>query len=247
MSTPFASFLSTMAYPNRPLATDDGDPIDNSEVAGYKNANVTVDSANLVMTATHTSMTDYLGGNRTYTSGYVQTGGNIPTDIDIGFEFLYGHLEIDFTLLFLGGPTGIAGLHPGIRLTPRNGAQFPYPPEIDIVEMFGIDTFTSSVHFSDIVGDGLPAYENQYATPLDPTTGFHTVTMDWDSEHIEFALDGSVTGSYAGPAIPAIPLFLTLNLGIGGSLTTTPNASDFASGGAELRIARMLVQPLTGG
>lgn len=241
MSTPFIDFLATQAYPNRPLATDNGDPIDDSELAGYKNTKVTIDSANLVMTATHTSMTDYLSGSRTYTSGYVQTGGNVPTTMDVGFQFLHGHLEIDFMVSFLGGPTGIVGLHPRICLSPRNGDQFPYPPEINIMEMFGSNVFTAGVHLSDIVGDETPIYNNQYSTALDPTDGFHTASMDWDSDHIEFFLDEVSVGEYVGPDIPTMPLFLTLNLGVGGGLTTTPNSSDFASGGAEFRIGRIVV------
>lgn len=245
-SIDFTTFLSTYAYPNRPLATDNGDPIDHSELAGYKNANVTVDggTGQLVLTATHTSMTDYLSNARTYTSGLVQTGGDVPTTLPAGFQFTYGHVEIDFKLNFLGGPTGIVGLTPGIRLSPRNGDQFPYPPEIDIMQMFGANVLSTQIHLGDIVGDPTSThYDNAYTTILDPTSSFHTVSLDWTSEHLIFSLNGATVGVYAGGNIPSMPLFLTINLGVGGSRTTTPNPTDFASGGAELRISRILVTP----
>lgn len=243
-SIDFTTFLADIAYPNRPLTLDNGDPFDHTELAGYQSANVTIDGSTgqLVLTATHDAMTDYLAASRTYTSGMVQTGGNVPADIDVAFQYAFGHMEIDFKLNFLGGPTGIAGLKPVFRLTPRNANRFPYPPEIDILQMFGSNSMVSQVHLGAFVGDNNPLYQNSYARALDPIGAFHTVSMDWDAAHIEFFLNGTSLGSYVGPDVARVPMFLSISLGVGGATTTAPNPSDFTSGGAELRIARILVE-----
>ena len=109
-------------------------------------------------------------------------------------------------------PAGV-GLWPAVWLHPSSGG---WPPEIDIWEVRGFDptTWLLSDHWSEAGehrSEGFRPSNARYAA------GWHTVTMQWDSTQVAWYIDGERKGLITNPIeIPNEPMYLILNLAIGG-------------------------------
>ena len=58
----------------------------------------------------------------------------------------------------------------------------------------------------------------------DPAGGFHTVGVSWDEDGLLYFVDGRATYRIQGDDLPAEPLYLVVNLAIGGQGTSEPAA-----------------------
>ena len=55
--------------------------------------------------------------------------------------------------------------------------------------------------------------------------GFHTVGVSWDEEGLLYFVDGEATYRIVGDSLPAQPLYLTVNLAVGGVSRSAPDAA----------------------
>ncbi|MFE7505448.1 discoidin domain-containing protein [Promicromonospora sp. NPDC057488] len=116
-----------------------------------------------------------------------------------------------------------------------DGRPWPYNGEIDIMEFIGQNPTQahSTLHAPAYNGGG--GYGGAYALPDGSkiSDGFHTWAAEWDSEGIQFSLDGrdvfyadkDTVESTRGPWIYDHEFYLILNLAVGGDWPGPPDAS----------------------
>jgi beta-glucanase (GH16 family) len=182
----------------------------NDELELYNPADVYVADGNLRMRAQRRDMIGWNGQTYHYTSGMAITGGR-KYEKPPGFTFTYGYAEARVKI-----PKG-KGLWPAFWLLP---ADYGYPPEIDILEARGSDTNRANfnLHFTGVnTGSG-------YSGP-DFSAGYHTFAVDWQPTVLVFYVDGIERWRYTGPGIPNEPMYMVLNLAVGGIYDGAPDAS----------------------
>lgn len=170
------------------------------ELEWYEPQNVSVRGGSLQLTARH--QTRHRG--YPYTSGMISTGGiNKPA-----FSFLYGYAEARIKL-----PRG-AGMWPAFWLIPSN---FTWPPEIDVMEWQGVvpklDLVT--IHW------GASSSPQQYGTAVNTGKNlyadYHVYAVDWEPSYVRWYFDGKPVMTFTDRnEIPHQPMFVILNLAIGG-------------------------------
>jgi beta-glucanase (GH16 family) len=145
--------------------------------------------------------------DQNYTSGQLNTFHS--------FSQTYGYFEMKAEL-----PSG-AGLWPAFWLLPKDQS---WPPELDVMEQLGQDPnkFYATVH-SAASGD-----HTQVSTPIstsDLTTGFHTYGVDWEADNITWYLDGKQVFEAATPADLHSPMYMIVNLAVGGYWPGSPTSA----------------------
>ncbi len=134
-----------------------------------------------------------------YTSGLLTTAKT--------FSQTYGYFEIKAQL-----PSG-QGVWPAFWLLPTSLSS---PPELDVFEQIGGSTayFTYHSNVSGVVG----------ATSFvsDISSQFHTYGVLWTNKELTWYVDGTAVFSAATPADMHTPMYLLLNLAIGGSFPGNP-------------------------
>ncbi|MFC7475393.1 family 16 glycosylhydrolase [Dankookia sp. GCM10030260] len=120
------------------------------------------------------------------------------------FAQQYGYFEARLDL-----PAG-RGFWPAFWLMPASGA---WPPEIDILEALGQDPTTAyhSLH-STTAGDTTITVRNL----PNLSAGFHTYGLDWQADTITWLIDGREVAQLATPADMHQPMYMLLNLAVGG-------------------------------
>ncbi len=131
------------------------------------------------------------------------------------FSQLYGYFEVRAEL-----PSG-TGLWPAFWLVPASNQ---YTAELDVFESIGADAthIYSSVH-----GSTAGTWQNitrSFAVP-NTSTGFHTYGVDWEPTTTTFYVDGKATGSEPTPSSMNQPMYLLLNVAVGGN-GSWPGAPD---------------------
>lgn len=131
------------------------------------------------------------------------------------FSFQYGYIEASLKI-----PSG-QGLWPAFWLLPQDDSQ---SIEIDIMEVLGqqpqIDYQVD--HFN--YGNGRDYLA--YLSSDDLSQGFHTYGLLWEPNKLVWYLDGLPTYTITNHnAIPDKPMYLILNLAVGGTWPGVPNNS----------------------
>lgn len=141
-----------------------------------------------------------------YSSGLITTKGS--------FEQTYGYFEMRARW------TGGKGLWPAFWLLPSDGA---WPPEIDVMEALGHEptTIYQSVH-SKQTGKHVGRTE-RIALRTDASQ-FHTYGVLWTRDEIRFFVDGRQTAARPTPADAHRPMYLLVNLAVGGRWPGDPDA-----------------------
>jgi serralysin len=152
----------------------------------------------LTITAAKTPTADlHALANLPYTSGLLTT--------QTSFAQLYGYFEMKAEL-----PAG-QGVWPAFWLLPTDGT---WPPEVDVMEQLGGSTIYETSHFTD--ANGAPAY-NAFASNLPTaTSGYHTYGLLWTKTTLTWYVDGVEVASAPTPADMNKPMYMLVNLGIGG-------------------------------
>jgi beta-glucanase (GH16 family) len=143
-------------------------------------------------------------GDLQYTSGLLTTNGT--------FVQTYGYWEIRAQV-----PSG-DGLWPGFWLLPANHS---WPPEVDILEMIGNDP--STVYDSYHSTDGSAFLQPVHLDDL--STGFHTYGFAWSPSTMTWYVDGAETAQIATPADMNTPMYMLINLAVGGDFPGWPDAT----------------------
>jgi beta-glucanase (GH16 family) len=141
--------------------------------------------------------------NLPYTSGMLTTDGTFAQE--------YGYFEMRAQ-----APAG-QGLWPCFWLLPQAQS---VPGEIDIMEMLGQQPTTDylSTH-------GSVEFRGIDHGSADLTAGFHTYGLDWTASTITWYLDGTAVASLATPAEMHQPMYILVDLAVGGA-GSWPGAPD---------------------
>ncbi len=129
------------------------------------------------------------------------------------FQQMYGYFEIRARL-----PAG-RGLWPAFWLLPPDGT---WPPEIDVFEMFGQDprTIYVSAHSAE---SGAHKGITRTVPVADTAEGFHAFALRWTPNQLTWFFDGCRIGEMRTPADLHRPMYMVLNLAVGGTWASYPD------------------------
>ena len=146
-------------------------------------------------------------GNLAYASGLLTTAKS--------FSQTFGYFEIRAKL-----PRG-RGLWPAFWLAPLDRS---WPPEIDVMEAHGdrLDGYWGTLHFARDGGD----VETQFriATP-DLADDFHDFGLEWRRDRTLWTFDGRIVASAPTPPDMRKPMYLLIDLAVGGTWPGDPDAA----------------------
>jgi len=196
--------------------------VTNNELEWYQPDNVIVEGGLLKLRAKQkrTRVEDGSGDITIYryTSGVITTGrSNSNTSSPAGFLFRYGYAEVRAKV-----PTG-KGLWPAFWMLPEDHNS---KPEIDVMEIYGDETNIARLNFHFINDHGkVERYRTRWEGP-DFSSGFHTFAVDWRRDAIVWYVDGVEWARYTDAAhIPRKPMYLLLNMAVGGNGAGSPNSA----------------------
>ena len=124
------------------------------------------------------------------------------------FAQLYGYFEVKAEL-----PAG-PGLWPAFWLLPADNVN---TAELDVFEVLGnaAATIYETTHGSNT--DGSNAGQQQIINGTNTSTGFHTYGVDWEPNTITFYIDGQAVATDPTPASMDKPMYMLLDLAVGGT------------------------------
>ena len=181
------------------------------ELEWYEPHNVTVGGGMARLTALIQSVKP----KHPYTSGMISTGGTPKSKAT--FAFQYGYIESRIKL-----PRG-AGMWPAFWVIPANRT---WPPEIDIMEWQGVAPRNDLVHVHYGNWRHPKSWGTAVDTGVDLWNGFHVYAVDWEPSYVTWYFDGKPVLKYTDTAnLPHLPMYVILNLAIGGWVTGQLNPS----------------------
>jgi beta-glucanase (GH16 family) len=173
----------------------------NAELQHYQLGNASVGGGFLTITATRDNRF-----NPPYASARINTRTS--------FLQRYGRFEMRARM-----PRG-QGIWPAFWLLPQNA----WPPEIDIMELLGHEP--TRVHFTNHWGTAAaPLSQTSSFSGPDFSAGFHTFACEWSPGRIDFFVDGVRRATNINGGVPSVPMYIILNLAVGGLWPGNPNAS----------------------
>lgn len=135
----------------------------------------------------------------------------------------------------------------------RHGTSWPLCGELDIMEQVnGVMTAYGSIHCDTKPGGICNEPDGRHATTAIPDNGFHTwavkidlTNSDWQSQTIQWLLDGNVYSTVTGADIGSesifatlahSPLYILLNVAVGGDWPGSPNAATLDGYGSMMEV-----------
>lgn len=187
----------------------------NEELEWYLPEQATVSDGVLQLTAEPRAISASDGKDYSFASGMVTTGPPAHEKAP-KLAFTYGKVEARIRI-----PTG-QGLWPAIWLLPANEES---RPEIDILEVLGHDAgrLRMRLHPKDREADSVG---KKYVLPDGYTLagGWHTIGVDWSPGKLVYFLDGRQVWQLVDEQVPDEPMYLVMNLAVGGSFPGAPDA-----------------------
>lgn len=170
----------------------------------------TVKDGRLILQAIPKPESVVLPKKLSYLSGMVMSDGC--------FAQTYGYFEIRAKI-----PAG-KGLWPAFWLLPST---HKWPPEIDVFEMFGAPNSRKEggvgwVH-TGTVHAGEKAFTDWHHVPINQYTSFHRYGLLWGPETMSIFVDGKEIVSQPTPPEYHQPMYLILNLAVGGEWPELPD------------------------
>ena len=142
-----------------------------------------------------------------YQSGMITTADH--------YAYLYGVTEVRFKF-----PHG-TGYWPAIWMLAENGQS---TTELDLMENIGDNDIHSGMHWIDSAGNH-KHLGTTYTVP-NLSNDYHTISVDWQADHVAFALDGVEYYRETDTThIPHTPMYLLANLAVGGTWPGNPTPS----------------------
>lgn len=186
------------------------------ELEGYASSAVTVANGMLKLTATKQPQ-----GSQPYTSGMISSAKS--------FSWRYGVAEIR-----LQTPPGV-GYWPAFWT--MNIPFGSFPPEIDMLELKGGSPTT--IWMGHYWGTWPTVYGWQTTwTGANFTTGFHTVTVEWNPTYLIWYVDG-VWRARTRSNIPQTGMYLIANLAVGGTFAGNPTPATVFPGTMQVDYIRV--------
>lgn len=168
----------------------------------------------------HLVITAIKNADGSYSSGRIKTQGR--------FSFRYGTVSARISL-----PAG-QGLWPAFWMVGNSIDTIGWPAcgEIDIMELLGQDPHLAYGHIH-VTGPGRDAsFGTGYRSAHTLANSFHIYSAHWTPTKVTFAVDGHSYYSIARSQVKAParwsvsqPMFIILNLAVGGTWPGSPNAS----------------------
>jgi beta-glucanase (GH16 family) len=173
---------------------------------------------------------EYAGQAFSYTSGVLCSA----------LEQRYGYFEARLRV-----PAG-RGLWPAFWLLGQNGA--PGVNEVDIHEILGDapDRIYMTVHWGSDYAAGHEKDQTSWLGP-DFSAGFHVFGLEWTPDALVWTIDGVERKRYAGPGVPHVPMYLVLNLAIGGRMPGLPDGATPIPARYEIDYVRAYARPSDAG
>jgi hypothetical protein len=141
--------------------------------------------------------------------GHPYASGLITTQPS--FSQTYGYFEMKARL-----PRG-QGLWPAFWLLPTDQS---WPPEIDVIESIGDPGVIYQTVHSKVADQAGEKVE----VPRDPD-GFHVFAVEWDPRWVVWYVDGRETARKPTPPDADKPMYMLVNLAVGGHWPGAPDAS----------------------
>jgi len=184
----------------------------------YRPDNVSIEDGKLVLTARPEEVKGWRGQTFPYTSGMVTSGRYYPDPSSAtGFEATYGFFEIRAKV-----PAG-QGLWPAFWMLPSSHASLP---EIDIMEVLGHDPTLLELHFHHVDTNGEKQSAGREVATEDLSKGWHIYGVDWSPDRIVWYLDGQEVWRFSErETVPNVPMYLLINLAVGGSWPGNPDST----------------------
>ena len=180
----------------------------NDELEWYLPSQVRVQNGMLRLVAEHKTVYDEDGEPFEYTSGMITTGpphGSWTPK----FAFRYGRAEIRAKV-----PYG-RGLWPAFWLLPASRVS---KPEIDVMEILGQEprTVRMHMHWRDDDGETHEAGQDWTHPRAFMSAGWHRYAVDWRPGRLTWLVDGIPRWRVRGSSVPNVPMYLIINLAVGG-------------------------------
>lgn len=190
----------------------------NDEMQWYRARNVSSQDGYTRLTARRETYRNHQGRTYSYTSGMIQTGPSSPDRRrNSRAEFTYGYVEARIRV-----PYG-RGFWPMFWLLPSDEQS---RPEIDIMEMLGQDPYTPLFHYHYRDRSGTRrSLGHHFRSSTNHSSGWHTYAVDWRPGQITWIVDGRERWQVNGPDVSAEPMYVLLNLAVGGSYPGPPSSS----------------------
>ncbi|MCV9962034.1 family 16 glycosylhydrolase [Pararhizobium sp. BT-229] len=173
--------------------------------------------SNGVLTITAEQTPDSISGE---VEGYDYTSGMLTTHAS--FSQTYGYFEIRADM------PDDRGVWPAFWLLPQDGS---WPPELDVVEMRGQDPNT--VHVTVHSNETGKQTSVTSAVSVSETEGFHTYGVLWQEDEIVWYIDDVAVARADTPSDMHKPMYMLVNLAVGGMAGTPTNG---LPDGSEMKI-----------
>ncbi|HZA73873.1 MAG TPA: glycoside hydrolase family 16 protein [Propionibacteriaceae bacterium] len=190
----------------------------NDELEWYLPEQVSVADGALRLTADRDPVRGSDGNPYDYRSGMVTTGPapESEDDVQAKLAFTYGTVEARLRV-----PAG-QGLWSAMWLLPANRES---RPEIDVLEVIGQDPDEVIMHLHP-KSRRAESPSQRYRVPgPDLAADWHDVRLDWAPRRLEFFVDGAPVWKVTGSKVPDEPMYLVLNLAVGGAYPGPPDES----------------------
>lgn len=158
-----------------------------------------------------------------YASGLLSTKGR--------FSQRYGYFEIRAKL------SAAPALWPAFWLLPADGS---WPPEIDVFEQLGREP--AKIYMSTVSRPAdrrAPVYTHATANIPTAATAFHTYGLLWTARWLAFYIDGREISRTATPPEMHRPMYLLVNLAVGGAWAHDPDPAHPVTGSIAIDYIRV--------
>ena len=191
--------------------------ITNNELEWYQPDNVSLENGALQLRARQQRIDASNGNVYDYTSGMITSGrATSNTSQPAKFTFVYGYAEMRAKI-----PKG-QGLWPAFWLLP---ADHTSRPEIDVMEIIGDEPHVVNLRFHYRTASDEGDVGGAWTGP-DFSADWHTFAIDWQPEALVWYVDGVERWRYEDQVhIPSVPMYLLINLAVGGDWPGSPDAS----------------------
>lgn len=190
----------------------------NDELQWYLPGQVRVQDATLMLTAERRAAVGAEGEVFPYRSGMVSTGPP-RWNTEPKVAFTYGTVEVRFR-----APLG-AGLWPAIWMLPASQES---RPEIDIFEAVGQRPWRAGMYFHPARGSNEQTSYTHHRLPAgEDLSDTHSVRLEWSSNRLDYFFNEEKVFEVSGDQVPDEPMYLVINLAVGGSYGGTPDPSAF--------------------
>jgi beta-glucanase (GH16 family) len=114
------------------------------------------------------------------------------------------------------------GLWPALWLLPASRES---RPEIDLLEVIGQEPSKVLMHLHP-TRESAKSPNKEYTVPGPSLADdWHTLRLDWSAKRLDFLVDGTRVWQVKGSQVPDEPMYVVLNLAVGGVYPGPPDAN----------------------